>query len=115
MKNKGKFNIILDFLMFLVMLGLFFVKGEYHETLAYTVGGLIVLHIILHWPQIKALYRQLLPSTTQQILGIILIVVLAVGIITMPMYLPNAGERGHGEFGRGYGPLPGYSGHGKFH
>ncbi len=115
MKNKGKINIVLDFIMFLAMLGLFFVKGEFHETLAYTVGSLIILHIILHWQQIKALFRQLLPSTSQQVMGIILIIVLVVGILTMPIYLPNTGKRGHGEFGRGYGPPPGYSGHGEYY
>lgn len=58
MKNKGKINVVLDMLMFAVMLAIFCVKGEIHEALAYTIGSMLILHIVLHWPQIKALCRQ---------------------------------------------------------
>jgi len=86
------------------MLGLFFVKGESHETLAYTVGTLLIVHIVLHWQQIKVLYRQLLPESSQRVVGGVVITALIIAILTMPMYLPGTGERGHGE----YGPPPGY-------
>lgn len=58
MKNKAKINVVLDLLMFMVMLAIFCIKGEIHETLAYTIGSLLILHIALHWQQIKVLCRQ---------------------------------------------------------
>lgn len=103
MKNKGKINIVLDLVMLLVMMGLFFVKGESHETLAYSLGGLLILHIVLHWKQIKAMYRQLLPKTSHQIVGGAVIVALIAAVLTMPLYLPGSVEGNRGEFG----PPPG--------
>ncbi|MGE5390020.1 MAG: hypothetical protein ACM3PE_03040 [Deltaproteobacteria bacterium] len=103
MKNKGKINLVLDLVMFLGMLGLFFVKGEFHETLAYTLGGLLILHIVLHWQQIKVMYRQLLPETSHQVLGGAVVVALIAAILTMPIYLPATGEGNRGAFG----PPPG--------
>jgi len=105
MKNRGKINIVLDFIIFLGMLGLFFVKGESHETLAYTVGSLLIVHIVLHWQQIKALYRQLLPESSQRVAGGVVITALIIAILTLPMYLPSAGE---GNRGGKYGPPPGH-------
>ncbi|NLW90845.1 MAG: hypothetical protein GXY34_04520 [Syntrophomonadaceae bacterium] len=103
MKNKGKINLVLDFVMFLAMLGLFFIKGESHETLAYSLGGLLILHIVLHWQQIKVMYRQLLPETSHRVVGGAVMAVLIAAILTMPMYLPAARERNHGK----HGPPPG--------
>jgi len=103
-KNRGKINIVLDFIMLLVILGLFFVKGEIHETLAYTLGGMLILHIVLHWQMIKVLYRQLLPEPSQRVAGGVIMAALIVGVLTMPIYLPATGERNHGE----YGPPPGH-------
>jgi len=98
MKNRGKINLVLDFIIFLCMLGLFFVKGEFHESLAYTVGSLLIAHIVLHWQQIKVMYRQLLPKSSHRVLGGVVIAALILAVLSMPMYL-NTGERGHGEYG----------------
>jgi len=111
LKNKGKINIVLDFLMLLVMLAIFCVKGEFHEALAYTLGGMLILHIVLHWQQIKALYRQLLPEVGYQRLGAVLIGILVITILTMPLYLTTTGpgEEGH------HGPPGAYSDRGRNH
>jgi len=60
MKNKSKINVVLDLLMFLIMLAIFCVKGELHEGLAYTIGGLLILHIVLHWQQFKVMFGKLI-------------------------------------------------------
>lgn len=102
MKNRGKTNLILDFLMFLAMLAIFCVKGETHETLAYTVGGLIILHIVLHWKQIKVLYRQLIPQTRYQYLAGLVAAAAIAAVLTMPLYVTSDGYGEH----RGYDSPP---------
>ncbi len=87
MKNKGKINVVLDLLIFLVMLAIFCVKGDLHETLAYTLGGLLILHIVLHWQQFKAMYRNLIPEARYQNLVAGLTVMAIIAILTMPLYL----------------------------
>ena len=115
MKNKGKFNLILDFTMFLFILAIFCVKGEIHETLAYTLGGLLILHIVLHWKQIKVLYRQLIPQSRYQYLFGFLAVAAIVAVLTMPLYVTvdsqgyNGNDHGYNGDGRyEQGPPPGY-------
>lgn len=107
MKNRGKINLILDLLMFLLMLAIFFVKGEFHETLAYTMGGLLILHIGLHWQQFTVMFRKFIPEMKVRYLVITLLAAAVVAILTMPLYLNLEGEgrEGHHE------PPPGYSDH----
>jgi hypothetical protein len=57
MKNKGKFNVILDIILFVVILAIFCIKGQYHELLAYTIGGLAALHLLLHLQQYWAMVK----------------------------------------------------------
>lgn len=104
MKNKGKINLILDLLMFLVMLAIFFVKGEFHETLAYTIGALLILHIVLHWKQFMAMYRKCIPESNIRNLVSFLIAAAIIAIVTMPLYLNTEGA-GRGEH---HGPPPGH-------
>lgn len=112
MKNRNKTNLILDFLMFLTMLAIFCVKGEIHEILAYTIGGLVVLHLVLHWKQMKVMFKQLIPQTNYQYLAGILAVAAIAAVLTMPLYISQDESRdfiehgaygGHGERGQ-YGP-----------
>lgn len=99
MKNKGKINVVLDLLMFLMMLAIFCVKGDLHETLAYTIGGLLILHIVLHWQQFQAMYRKLIPEPRYQHLAAILTAVAIIAILTMPLYLTVDDPRPNGHFG----------------
>lgn len=92
--KKKDLNTILDIIIFLLMLCLFFMKGGLHETLAYTLGILIIVHIALHWKQFKALYAQLIPGSANQILTAVIISLLVAGILTSPLYLSGAREGG---------------------
>jgi len=100
MKSRGKINLVLDFLMFLIILAVFFVKGEFHETLAYTLGAMLILHLVLHWSQIKALYFQLIPQKKYQYLCGALAVAAIAAILTMPLYVTTNDRGPGGEFGQ---------------
>lgn len=58
MKSKGKWNTVLDIVMLVVMLAVFCIKGQYHESLAYTIGLLAALHIALHWKQFTVMIKK---------------------------------------------------------
>lgn len=58
MKNKGKCNTVLDIVLFLVMLAVFCIKGQYHEPLAYIIGALVTLHIVWHWKQFCIMFKK---------------------------------------------------------
>lgn len=103
-KNIGNKNVILDILMFLAMLALFIIEGGVHETLAWTIGLLSLVHIVWHWKQFKIMYCQLLPDTYYRYLVGALTVVLLAAVLAAPTYL-TIGETGHGHGG----PPPGYA------
>ncbi|MEN6462227.1 MAG: hypothetical protein ABFC94_12765 [Syntrophomonas sp.] len=99
MKNKGKVNVILDIVMFLVMLSIFCVKGNLHETFAYTIGGLVIIHLVLHWEQFTAMYRKLIPEARYQRLVAVLAGVLVIAILTAPLYWTVDRPGQNGNFG----------------
>lgn len=106
-KNRsGSRNIVLDLAMFLVMLSLFFVKDNLHETLAYIMGILMIIHFVWHWKQFKTLYNILIPKTVYRYLVGVLTAVLLAAVLTAPLYLTIDKRVGHG----GYGDPP--HGHG---
>ncbi|MGE5417944.1 MAG: hypothetical protein ACM3UZ_14495 [Acidobacteriota bacterium] len=90
--NKAKVNTALDILLFVVLLGIYFVKGGMHEALGYTLGALMVLHVTLHWKQFKAMYCHLIPRPVYQKLVAGLIGVLVVAVLVGSSYLPNDRE-----------------------
>ncbi|MGE5404269.1 MAG: hypothetical protein ACM3PP_04960 [Candidatus Saccharibacteria bacterium] len=98
--NKAKVNTVLDILLFIVLLGIYFVKGGMHETLGYTLGALMVLHVALHWKQFKAMYRHLIPKPGYQKLVAGLVGILVVAVIVGSSYLPNDREGGPSLDGR---------------
>lgn len=117
MFKKGNSNAILDIIMALVMLGLFNIKGELHETLAYLIGGLLILHIVWHWQQFKVMYRRLIPEVRYQRLVAVLTGILAVAILTAPLYMDLGGYghmEGHGRPGE-LGPYEHHHGEGRYH
>ncbi|MEN6350625.1 MAG: hypothetical protein ABFD08_14665 [Syntrophomonas sp.] len=106
MLKKGHTNAILDIIMFLVMLALFNIKGDWHETLAYIIGGSAIVHIVLHWQQFRVMYRRLIPQVKYQRMVAVLTGALVIAILTAPLYL-DVGRPGHMEGGGrhgGYGP-----------
>ncbi|MDD3270368.1 MAG: hypothetical protein PHX14_13700 [Syntrophomonadaceae bacterium] len=112
MLKKGKMNSILDLIMALVMIGLFNIKGDLHETLAYSIGGLVIIHIVLHWQQFKVMYCRLIPEVHYQRLVAMLTVALVIAILTMPLYLDMGGiehKEGYGHHGD-FGPSGHYQG-----
>ncbi|MEN6324739.1 MAG: hypothetical protein ABFD18_00810 [Syntrophomonas sp.] len=117
MLKKGNTNAILDLIMALVMLGLFNIKGGLHETLAYSIGGLVILHIVWHWQQFKVMYRRLIPEVRYQRLVAALTGALIIGILTMPLYLDTGSYKhmeGHGPHGE-FGPYENYHSEGRHH
>lgn len=58
MKNKGKTNVIIDIVLFLFMLAIFCIKGQFHEFFAYTMGILLILHLVFHWKQFQVLWKK---------------------------------------------------------
>ncbi len=96
--NKILINTILDIVLFVMMISIFTVKGELHETIAYTLGILMTFHVALHWKHFSSMYHQLIPESKYQKLAAILIGALVVGILATPLYLPN-NDRGD-DYGR---------------
>jgi hypothetical protein len=46
--------------MFIVMVGIFMVKGEMHEIMGNLMGILAGVHVLLHWTQINVMFKQAL-------------------------------------------------------
>ena len=95
-KSKNHINIILDMIMTLVIIGIFLVKGDTHESFGYTLGILVTIHVILHWKQIKIMYCQMLPDSISQITVLVIFVFLLVSIFSLPGLMPQNEQRGHG-------------------
>lgn len=115
-KTRNKVNIVLDMIMVLIILPIFMVKGAYHETLGYTLGAVVILHIILHWNQIKVMFRQLVPEPKARVVGVVMFVALVAFVLSLPAVLPNNGMDGrrggperYTQDGGGYYDNTGYS------
>jgi hypothetical protein len=76
--------------------------GEIHLYLAFTLLGLLTIHLILHWQMILGLYARLLPDpqTRRRLAwGVLVFTVL---VLLLPFLItPDVGERGRGGGGRG--------------
>lgn len=101
--NLGNRNVILDLVMFLVMLSLFFIEHGPHEIIAYALGLLVILHFIWHWKQFKAMYCQLIPKTAYRYLVGAFAGILLAAVLAAPLYLTINEQAGHGH---GYGSPP---------
>ena len=88
MTNRSKRNTVLDIILFLLMLAVFSITGEYHKPLAITFGVLLILHTVWHWQQFKIMYRQLIPDRTYRYLVNALIAILITAVVTLPLYAP---------------------------
>lgn len=101
--SKNKINTILDLVLFMMIISMFIIKGGLHESIAYILGLLLILHVVLHWQQFKALYRQLIPNPVYQKIVAVLVGGMLVALLTMPLYL-QVNDKGHNgrppEFGQ---------------
>jgi len=79
--------------------------GTVHLTIGLVLIALLVLHIVLHWGMILAIYRRLIPSRLfRWIVVVILICLTAILLAFSCLVKPEVGEirRGGGQGGRGY-------------
>ena len=79
--------------------------GTIHFTIGLALIALLILHIVLHWQAILAIYRSLIPSRlVRWIVLVILICLTAVLLAFSCLVKPEVGEirGGPGQRGRGY-------------
>ncbi len=70
--------------------------GALHLYLGFTLLGLLILHIILHWKQIVGLFQRFIPSE-RRTLVLLVFMLLAVLLIYFPFLVtPEVGELGRG-------------------
>ncbi len=70
--------------------------GDLHLYLGFTLLGLLILHIILHWKQIVGLFQRFIPPE-RRTLVLLIFVLLAVFLICFPFVIsPEVGELGRG-------------------
>ncbi len=70
--------------------------GDLHLYLGFTLLGLLILHIILHWKQIVGLFQRFI-SPERRTLVLLVFVLLAVLLIYFPFLItPEVGELGRG-------------------
>ncbi len=76
--------------------------GDIHLYLAFTLLGLLTIHLILHWQMILGLYTRLLPEPQTRSRLAWAALVLTVLLLSFPFLItPNVSERGRGGGGRG--------------
>lgn len=98
--TRAKINTILDIILLLVLIPIFFIKGSIHHTLAYILAGMVALHIILHWRQFMAMYCKLIPSLWYRWAVSAVLVILIAAAFIIPGYLPHNGPGADGFHGR---------------
>jgi hypothetical protein len=70
--------------------------GDLHLYLGFTLLGLLVLHIILHWKQIVGLFQRFIPPE-RRTLVLLVFVLFAMLLIYFPFLVtPEVGELGRG-------------------
>jgi hypothetical protein len=78
--------------------------GSIHLYLAFTLLGLLVVHLILHWSMILGLLSRLLPDPRLRTRVAVAFLILSLLLIYVPFLItPEEGPRGRG-LGRGGGP-----------
>ena len=77
--------------------------GDIHLYLAFTLLGLLAVHLILHWSMIVGLCARLIPDPKQRHWVVLAFLVISLLLIYFPFLItPEVGERGRGG-GRGLG------------
>ncbi|MHC4644605.1 MAG: DUF4405 domain-containing protein [Planctomycetota bacterium] len=71
--------------------------GTIHLIMGFVFLGLMVLHIVLHWDIIVAIYRKLIPSAGLRIITAVVLIFLTVLLLTFGFFIkPEIEERGLG-------------------
>ncbi|MBM4276036.1 MAG: DUF4405 domain-containing protein, partial [Deltaproteobacteria bacterium] len=71
--------------------------GDIHLYLAFTLLGLLTLHIILHWKQILGLFERFIPQPKVRRRVALAFLILAVLLVYFPFLItPEVKERGRG-------------------
>jgi hypothetical protein len=77
--------------------------GSIHLYLAFTLLGLLVIHLILHWSMIVGLYARLISNPRLRTRVALAFLIISLLLIYFPFLItPEVGERGRG-LGRGGG------------
>ncbi|MBM4295282.1 MAG: DUF4405 domain-containing protein [Deltaproteobacteria bacterium] len=80
--------------------------GDIHLYLAFTLLGLLTLHIILHWKQILGLFERFIPQPGKRTRIALAFLILAVLLLYFPFLItPKVQERGRGRGGGRHGAL----------
>ena len=75
--------------------------GTVHLVIGFVFLGLLVLHVVLHWGIILAIYRKLIPNTALRVIVGLVLVFLTALLLTFSYFIkPEIEERG---FGPGHG------------
>jgi len=76
--------------------------GQIHLYLAFTLLGLLVIHLYLHWQMILGLYERLVPEAeTRTRLAYALLIITALFLLLPFLISPDVQERGRGGGGGG--------------
>lgn len=67
-----------------------------HLYLGFLLLGLLVLHILLHWQQIAALYRRFIPVDKVRQLVLVVFIIISILLVIFPFVLPPTIEIGEG-------------------
>ncbi len=75
--------------------------GSIHLYLAFTLLGLLIIHLILHWSMIVGLFARLIPNPRRRTWVGVAFLIISLLLIYFPFLItPEMGERGRGP-GRG--------------
>lgn len=64
--------------------------AEIHLFLGYILIGLVILHLVLHWKQIKSIYNKLIPNPTVRQIVTILFIIISLLLLLFPFLLQPA-------------------------
>jgi hypothetical protein len=71
--------------------------GDIHLYLAFTLLGLLALHVVLHWQQILGLFQRLVPNPRQRYRIALIFLLLSLLLIYFPFLItPDSQARGRG-------------------
>ena len=77
--------------------------GDLHLYLAFTLLGILVIHLILHWQMILGLYAKLIPDPRRRTRIAFAFLIITMLLLYFPFLVsPKEDERGRGGWSRGY-------------
>lgn len=61
--------------------------GTIHLYLGYFLLALLVLHIVLHWKQVKIMFRQLISGDSMRLIITVVFILISIFLVTFPFVL----------------------------